>query len=296
MRISAKIMADHIKSNLTRQSAQLMQTQLQLATGKRINKPSDDPGGMGKVLDYRSTLHTIDQYRENVLDAKTRVEYTEAVLDQISEFVDDARKIASNPDVEDKTGLAQAVGNIREQVLGLANSKYGANYLFHGQLSDTAPFDLTAPYAYKDDAISGSHQAHQVIIGEGITVQLETDGSQMFIDGGDNLFQVLDDLETALNAAPYDPTAVQHARDPLDRIADRIKLTRSGLASDYQRLERTDAYWKSFGNAVETMRQRVEDADVTQAAIDMQVQQTAYEVLLATSARVIQPTLVDFLG
>jgi flagellar hook-associated protein 3 FlgL len=43
------------------------------------------------------------------------------------------------------------------------------------------------------------------------------------------------------------------------------------------------------------MRAGVEDADMTQAAIDMQVQQTAYEVLLATSAQVIQPTLVDFL-
>ena len=43
------------------------------------------------------------------------------------------------------------------------------------------------------------------------------------------------------------------------------------------------------------MRQTVEDADITKAAIDMQVQQTAYEVLLATAARVVQPTLVDFL-
>jgi flagellin-like hook-associated protein FlgL len=84
--------------------------------------------------------------------------------------------------------------------------------------------------------------------------------------------------------------------DPLYRIADRVQLARSGLASDYKRLERTDAFWKQFGNAVETMRQKVEDADITKTAVDMQVQQTAYEVLLATSAQIIQPTLVDFLN
>lgn len=290
MRISAKIMADHIKANLAKQSTALMDTQLKLSTGKRINKPSDDPIGIGKVLDYRTTLQTIDQYGENILDSKTRVQFTETVLGQVSEFIELAKKIATNPDTEDKTALAQEIGNIRQQVLGLANSKYGANYLFSGHLSDTPPFDLTSPFAYNGD--SGSHQ---VIVGEGITVKIEADGSQMFIDGGDNLFQVLDDLETALTAVPYDPVAVQNTVDPLYRIGERLQLARSGLASDYKRLERTGDYWKNFGNAVETMRQTVEDADITQTAVDMQVQQTAYEVLLATAGQVIQPTLLDFL-
>ena len=290
MRISAKIMAEHMKANLAKQSTQLMDTQLKLATGKRINKPSDDPIGIGKVLDYRSTLNAIEQYRENIVDAKTRVEYTETVLGQISDFIEQAKKIATNPDTEDKTALAQEVANIRQQVLGMANSKYGANFLFSGHNTDTAPFDLTPPYAYNGDAGS-----HRVVVGEGITVTMDADGSQMFIDAGDNLFQVLDDLETALTTIPYNPAAVQSTVDPLYRIADRVQLARSGLASDYKRLERTDEFWKQFGNAVESMRQKTEDADITKTAVDMQVQQTAYEVLLATSAQVIQPTLVDFL-
>lgn len=290
MRISAKIMADHIKANLAKQSTQLMETQLKLASGKRINKPSDDPVGIGKVLDYRTTLKTVDQYRDNILESRTRVQFTESVLGQVSEFIEDAKKVATSPDIEDKTAFAQEIRNIRQQVLGLANSKYGANYLFSGHLSDTASFDLAPPYGYNGD--SGSHR---VVVGEGITVAIEADGSQMFIDGADNLFQVLDDLETALLADPYDPAAVKNTVDPLYRIADRVKLARSGLATDYKRLERTDEYWKNFGNAVETMRQTVEDADITKTAIDMQVQQTAYEVLLATAAQVVQPTLVDFL-
>ncbi|MFO7716031.1 flagellar hook-associated protein FlgL [Desulfosarcina sp.] len=290
MRISAKIMADHIKANLAKQSSQLMQTQVKLASGKRINKPSDDPIGIGKVLDYRTTLKTIDQYRDNILDAKTRIQFTETVLGQVSEFIEDAKKLAANPNVEDKTAFAQEIDNIRQQVLGLANSKYGANFLFAGHRSDTAPFDQTPPFAYNGD--SGSHR---VVVGKGITVPIEADGSRMFIDGGDNLFQVLDDLETALTAVPYDRAAVQNTVDPLTRIADRLQLARSGLATDYIRLERTDDYWKNFGNAVETMRQTVEDADIAQTAVDMQVQQTAYEVLLATAGRVIQPTLLDFL-
>lgn len=288
MRISAKIMADNIKANLAKQSTQLMKTQMKLASGKRINRPSDDPIGIGKILGYRTTLSTIGQYQENITDAQTRVEYTETVLGQIHDFLREAKSIASNPGTEDKTALAEAVKDIRGQVLGLSNTKYGKNYIFSGHLSDTPAFD-SATYAYNGDGGS-----HRVMVGEGITVELEADGSQMFIDGSDNLFQVLDDLEAALNAD--DSAGIRAVVDPLERIGERIQITRSGLSSDYGRLEATGDYWSSFENSVESMRAAVEDADITQAAIDMQVQQTAYEVLLATAARVVQPTLVDFLG
>jgi flagellar hook-associated protein 3 FlgL len=294
MRISNSVMASHIKANLAAQSEALMQTQLDLATGKKIHKPSDDPIGMGKVLDCRTTLQSIEQYQENILDAKTRIEYTEEVLGQIDEYIDDARHIASNVDTEDRVVLAQEIEHIREQVLSLSNSKYGSSYIFSGHLSDSEPFNQSSPYDYVGD--SGSHQ---VIIGDGITVEIEADGQEMFVDqdgGGDSLFKILEDLETAIAANPFDDDAVHSALAPLSRIDEQIQLSRSDFAADYKRLERTEAYWKSFEDTVESMRQSIEDTDVTQAAVEMQVQQTAYEVLLKTSAQVIQPTLVDFLG
>ena len=290
MRISAKIMADHIKANLARQSSALMDTQLKLATGKKINRPSDDPVGIGNVLNYRTTLKTIDQYQENILNAKTRIEFTETVLDQVSGFIQTAKNIAVDPDVEDRSVYVNQIQDMRDQLISLANSKYGNDYLFAGHRSNAPAFDETT-YAYNGDGGS-----HPVLIGEGITVDIEADGSTIFTDGGDNLFQVLDDLETALAADPFDRSAVEATIDPLSRIADRVVLSRSNYAADYKRLERVDEHWSTMSNAVETMRERVEDADLTQAALDMQLQQTAYQVLLETAAQVIQPTLVDFLG
>ena len=287
MRISAKIMADNIKANLARQSSQLMATQLKLATGKRINRPSDDHTGIGKVLGYRSTLDKIDQYRENITDAQTRVQYTETILGQIHDFLREAKSIAANPGIEDKTAFVEAVHDIRDQTLGLANSKYGKNHLFSGHLTDVPAFDPVT------NAYNGDGGSHRVTIGEGVSVELEADGSQIFVEGGDNLFQVLEDLEAALSVD--DRVAIRAAIVPLERIGDQIQIVRSGLSTDYRRMAFTDDYWGTFSNSVETMRSSVEDADITKAAIDMQVQQTAYEVLLATAGQVIQPTLVDFL-
>ena len=106
MRISSRIMAENIKANLNKQSLQLMNSQTKIATGKRINNLSDDPSGMQKVLNYRTTLSSIEQYQQNIADARTRIEYTETVLGQINDLVDEATTIASNPDSDNRAGLA----------------------------------------------------------------------------------------------------------------------------------------------------------------------------------------------
>lgn len=290
MRVSSRIMAENIKSYLAQQSTALIETQTQIATGKKINSLSDAPGDIGKVLDYRTTLSKIEQYQENITDAKTRVEYTETVLGQINDLVTDARTIASNPDTENREAIALEVANIRDQIVGLVNTQYAGNYLFHGDLTDTAPFDETTG-AY--DASVGSDGSHDVIVGEDIQLTLQADGSDMFIESGDNLIEVLDDLEAALLAD--DDTAIAATVDPLYRIDDQLELVRSAFAAGYTRLEATEARWTSFSNSVETMRSDLEDTDVTAAAVDLQLQQTHYEVLLNVAAQVIQPTLMDFL-
>jgi flagellar hook-associated protein 3 FlgL len=292
MRISARIMAENIKANLNKQSLQLMNSQTKIATGKRINSLSDDPSSMRKVLNYRTTLSTIEQYQQNIADAKTRVEYTETVLGQINDFVDQATTIASNPDTENREALSQEIANMRDQIMGLANTKYGNNYIFHGHLTDTPPFDETTG-AY-DNTMPGSDENHRTLIGDGIQVTFNADGSDIFIESGDNLFTILDDLEAGLIAD--DDTAIAATVNPLYRIGDQLETIRSGIASTYRRLESTDEHWEAFSLSVENMRSTVEDADIAEAAIDLQLQQTSYEMLLKVAADVIQPTLVDFLG
>ena len=290
MRVSSRIMAAHIKSYLAKQSTALIETQTQISTRKKINSLSDAPGDIGKVLDYRTTLSKIEQYQDNITDAKTRVEYTETVLGQINGLVNDAQTIASNPDTENREALALQVANIRDQIAGMVNTKYADSYLFHGDLTDTAPFDV-ATGAY--DASLGSDGSNSVMVGEDIQITFKADGSDMFIESGDNLIEVLDDLEAALLAD--DDVAIAAAVDPLYRIDDQLELVRSEFSAAYNRLEATDERWTSFSNAVETMRSELEDTDITAAAVDLQLQQTHYEVLLNVAAQVIQPTLMDFL-
>ncbi|WP_054695170.1 flagellin [Desulfosarcina cetonica] len=275
---------------MAKQSTQLSKTQIQIATGKRINSLSDDPKGIGRVLGYRSTLSRIDQYQSNITDAMNRVAYTETILGQINELVEDAKGIASNYDGSSSEALAQSVGNIRDQILGLANSRYGDDYLLSGDMTSTAPFDATS------GDYNGDNGSYGAIIGDGITITLAADGGEMLTDAAstDTVLAVLDDLVVALRDDNQDD--VRDALEPLQNIDDQLELVRSNFAAAYSRLKDTQERWEALSNAVETMRSKTEDADVTEAAVDLQLQQTSYELLLQVASEVLQPTLLDFLG
>ncbi len=145
MRVTHNMMSNSIILHLQRQAEQLYNVQTKIATGKRLNKPSDDPIGMGQVLDYRAKLAVIDQYQNNIDHGKIMIESNDLILDSINELIGLARELAqeySNPDLppEDKQMAAREINDIYDQLVDLANSKFGGNYIFSGHQTDTPPF------------------------------------------------------------------------------------------------------------------------------------------------------------
>ena len=280
------MMAENAKANLYRQMVQLYKTQEKIATGKRINRPSDDPIGMTQILGYRKTMSSISQYTENITDAKLHINTIETILDTVSDFLTDAKRIASDPDPQMRSSFAAEVGTIRDQVLQLANSQINGNYLFAGDLTDTAPFDSAGVYV-------GDNGTKDVVIGDNLQINLEADGSQIF-QGVSDVFDVLTTLQTALLA--NDSATMENQITPLSDAIQQINDVRAQNAVQYQRMEATENHYTYFKSNVQDLLSRTEEIDMASAAMDLQIQQTAYQATLASSAKIIQPTLVDFLS
>ena len=286
MRVTNQMMAENAKANLYRQMVQLYKTQEKIATGKRINRPSDDPIGMTQILGYRKTMSSISQYTENITDAKLHINTIETILDTVSDFLTDAKRIASDPDPQMRSSFAAEVGTIRDQVLQLANSQINGNYLFAGDLTDTAPFDSAGVYV-------GDNGTKDVVIGDNLQINLEADGSQIF-QGVSDVFDVLTTLQTALLA--NDSVTMENQITPLSDAIQQINDVRAQNAVQYQRMEATENHYTYFKSNVQDLLSRTEEIDMASAAMDLQIQQTAYQATLASSAKIIQPTLVDFLS
>ena len=159
MRVSNKQMVNIVKSDLFRNAEQLLKIEERVATRKLINRPSDDPIGMGKVLDYRKTISSIDQYNNNITSAKNRTEFTDTLLENLHDLLDQAKQVAiehsSELDPELRQGAAQQVEGIYDQILGIANTQYDGNYLFAGHDTDTIPFPRDEVTTGAESTLSG---------------------------------------------------------------------------------------------------------------------------------------------
>lgn len=285
MRVSNQMMADSIKNNLFRQAEQLFRIQERIVSGKRINRASDDPIGIGEALNYRKTIASLEQYQDNISKAKLHIDTTEQVLDTVTRLLTEAKDIASDPNVEMRDTFAEQVSTIRQQVLQMANSQINGSYIFAGDLSDTPPFDNAGVYA-------GDSGDKSFLIGDGIEIGLEADGSRVF-QGGSDVFSVLTDLENALLAG--DATLINNQLTPLADAIGELNTVRVENAGRHKRLEATDTHYEHFKFNIEDLLSRTEDADIAEAIIDLQAQQVAYQSTMATSAKMITPSLIDFL-
>lgn len=287
MRITNQMMADGITAQLFRQTEQMAKTQEHIITGKRINRASDDPAGTSSILSYRKILSGLEQYNENISNAKLHIDAVDSVLEMVTEQLREAKEIAFDTAPDMRAQLAVEVAELRDQVLQMANYRIDGKYVFNGDSTDTAPY-TGAPWNYGTDA-----GTKDVIIAENISVHITADGSAIFGPNGSNVFDILDTLETALNA--NDAATIEAQIAELEIAVDRIDTVRTQNAGIYKRLEATENHYAYFKVNVEEMLSKTEDADIAEAIINFQVQQTSYESTLATSSMILQKSLVDFL-
>lgn len=287
MRISNAMIAENMKTYLSKNTEQLLKTQEQIASGKRINRPSDDPIGMGQVLGYRKNINKIDQYNTNITNAKFHLNTVEDTLGSITDLLTDAKAIASDVDPQMRTSLAEQVATIRMQVFQMGNTRTNGNYVFAGDKTDTQPFvydSASGTYSYE-----GDDGTKDFSIGDGLNINIGADGSAIF----GNVLQTLTDLETNLRS--NNPGGITSQLPLLENTIQGLNTTRAVNAGKYQRLEATQNYNQRFKVNAEKMLSRTEDTDIAAAAIDLKIEQTAYESTLATAAKIIQPSLIDFL-
>ena len=302
MRVTPKITINNFIRNIHQQAGAILKTQQQIASQKRINKISDDPNGMGQVLGYRDKIATIEQYKENIDRAISQLETNELTLDFASDLVLTAQRMAENysgVDVspEEKRLVAQQIKDLYEQLESLANSTFNDNYIFAGHATDTAPFSHDAGY---NSTYHGDDGQLRVMVGENVEININADGRNIFqnaANGGVNLFDELKNLVDGLeNADPVAGSAqIQATVSPLYEARQQINDRRAEYAPALYRLQYTDEYWDNLKPKMQGMLADTEQADITQAALELKNLEVAYETTLATAARIIQPSLMDFL-
>lgn len=146
MRVSLRNQYSNFLYNLQKTQSRLMDLNMQASSQKRINKPSDDPVGTGRVLNYRSSLAAIDQYRSNIDTAKGWLNLADESMMQVSTLLTKLKGLAEQGatgtmTASDREATSYEVRQLFSQLVNLANTRYEGKSIFGGQKFEGSAFE-----------------------------------------------------------------------------------------------------------------------------------------------------------
>jgi|GEM_PF-534587 len=141
MRITNNMMINNMNRNLNRNLVNMDQRQNQIATGKRIHRPSDDPIGTTRIMQLKSYIRQLDQNHSAAEDALSWMGTSESVANQYVDALQRARELtvqAANGSLtsSETSKIQEEIKEIREHIIGLGNTSHGGKYIFSGKEID----------------------------------------------------------------------------------------------------------------------------------------------------------------
>jgi len=158
-------------SNIQNQNNDLM---TKLSSGKEVNEPSDNPLGMGQILDYRSALAQISTYKNNIDSSNAWLSTTESSLSSVNDILTQVKETAvsqasATATASTRQTAADSLQPLIDQILSLANTKVGNSYIFSGTRTDTEPFSATSSAAHIGPAVKAIGDAFDGSVSSGGT-------------------------------------------------------------------------------------------------------------------------------
>ena len=275
-----------------------------VASNKRINRPSDDPTGAGKVLDYREYIARADQFLRNTQNGLSPLSTVESTLSQSSDILVQAKETAlemsSGTMTEDERETAATeIETLIHQLLGLANSQHLDNYLFSGTEVTTAPFELDDTGPVWTVTFMGDNEAIDIQINDALTQTINIDGEEVFMGSvggattGTDLFETLINLRDALLAD--DIEAVQAEIDNLDAGHNQLLNARADVGLRINNLNKNGDRLELYIINLTEQLSFVEDADSIKAIEDLTLAEVTMQATLQTATLISQITILNYL-
>jgi flagellar hook-associated protein 3 FlgL len=289
------MLISNLKKNINMGLRRMERVHNEMSSGKRFSVPSDDPVGVARSLKLRADLNENRQFKKNAEDALSWLETTETTLMQIKEVLQRARELGVQGangvlSPEDSQKIAEEAVQLRDHLVSLGNSTYVGKYIFAGYKTDQAPVELDAAGGFNYTGDPG-----QIMYQVGVSdiLQANFTAPEVFSPGGKDLLADMQAYIDSLNTGDFGTVGGMiadfdvHIENVLAKVAEvGAKVNRMELV-----VNRLEDEKLNFN----TLLSRTEDVDMAEVIIRLKSEENVYMAALAGGARIIQPTLVDFL-
>jgi flagellar hook-associated protein 3 FlgL len=290
-RVTERSMANRTMVGLQGNLSKLGNLQAQLSSGKLLARPSDSPTGTVAAMSYRGEIRQLAQYGRNAQDGKAWLTAADDTLTAAIDLVHQARDLVVTGASVGPGGqasrdtMAAEVDRLRESLMTTANSTYLGRPIFGGTTSGTVAYDATGTYV-------GDTGSVQRTVANGVKVRVDGSGPSTFGTGNGQLFTVLAKISSDLRGSPNNLTG---DLDALDTSLGIMQNQLADIGARYNQIDRLDQAATARSFELQQQLSDVEDIDLPKTIMELQLQQTAYQVALGATARVIQPSLQQFL-
>lgn len=336
MRVTNKMLSDNFLSDMKVNLKNMSTLQSQMASGKEISKPSDDPFKVSKTMQLHTDIDSNTQYNVNIKDTSNWLNTTDTALGQIGDVMQRVRELLiSAGDASYSSDERSAINNEVKQKVSeasqLLNTTFNGKYIFGGTRTLDTPVminsDGNLSYSTPDDAdqITEIGKSLKVEVSQGVTVDYNVSATNIL-----NYDPTND--PTGGNSTPDAPTTLQHlfqsimnhldgkvasasstdTADPADLSDIVAKINNedvTGMTKAISNLLKIRAEVGAKQNRMDSAQQKntdsnfnmtdvlskTEDVDITEKTMEFANMQTVYLASLQTSAKVIQPTLMDYM-
>jgi flagellar hook-associated protein 3 FlgL len=305
MRITQRAIATSSLQGLNRNMDAIAKLQAQLTSGKTINKPSDDPTGTNAAMQTRQELAGALQYSRNISDGLGVLNQTDSTLQNMVtqlHVVRDRTVLASNGGTlsdASRKAIATEVSGLRDSLLGLSNTTVQGKPVFGGITGGTAAYAADGSYVGYGGTAAAPAVPVTRQISESDAVRVDITGPEAFGETDPtgtpptrDLFALIGDIaDHTVNA----PEKLSQDLADLDVALNRMLRAASDIGTRTNRIETAKQVNDDLQLTLQSRSADIENVDLARTMMNLQMQQTGYEAALGASAKVMQPTLLDFL-
>lgn len=303
MRVTANMSAENSLYNIQRGRARLDKLQETISSGQNINRPSDDPINSRTLLDIGDKLRSYEQLASNINKATSWLKFTSTSLDGMTALIGLAQKVASTINTgSSEPGIRQSAHDqlvdLKKQLIDMANTQYGDQYIFAGADNTTPPFS-NANNNYGGDSTQLS-----IEVAQNSTQAMNLTGDRLLKGVGANpsygsvdILTTFDNLIAAVgdSVTPSDVTAISTASVDLQNGAKQLNIATSDILSRTTRLDNMEKLNTNNKNTLLSISTSIQEVDYAKLGIQQTNEKIAFEASLSSTAKLSQLSLLDYL-
>jgi len=294
MRVNPNPYPDLI-SSIEATQQQINTDEQQIASGKSVNVPSDNPAAAAVLVQNADQISQADQFQRSAGGIQGEIQNADSALNSVIASLQQAISLGveganGTINAADRAALATQVQGIQSQLVSLANLAYQGNYVFAGTANQTAPYVLD-PSSSSGVSYVGNTGVNQVTLGDHFSLQTNLPGSQLFSSGGTDMFQSIQDLLVGLQSG----TGINTAVVEIGNVMNNVDTQRVFYGNALNQLNAQQTYLNTTTTQLAQQQNTAGGADLPSVISNLTTAQVSLQGTLQAIGQTARVDLFDYL-